>query len=583
MRAPLSRSFSISLLVAALLLAANSFAQSPLEPAQLPAKTTFYVIWRGTPSGDIRKSNALLSLWDDPDFASSRSAFFESFLTESQKQKDQSKLSREELTQYASLLDNSFVLGYLPRPSSAAPPKSDSAQSATAKSAAPAWNGLFFVYDRSGKEDLLSKAVLRMRAANAEIPKLTPVSVAGVSALKIERKTGTDYWAETGKFAVSANELPVFEEILKRLAGKGDSSNLAQTPAYQEAKPLLAGGTLELFLAIPDLKDLALDSNPQFKPLSGVVKAIKLDSIHVLAGHVSFESSRTRVQGSILGDASPGSLFDIWSDGQANPASFSFFTRDTISINDAQINFLGIYETLKRTFAAGQDTAKTVLPLETLAQARLGMPISDALALTTGELASFQTSPALDSTKQLFFLGINDKPGALKLLRTILSDQITSEHSEGAVTYLKISLHGSQSSAGLAQWNFYHLAMTPNFLLGAPNAETLHAAVAQQAANIVPSLPQKFFDARKQFPEKINGFSYFDFQKVDWPAMKEKWIADANKAAQVKTPNAASQTTPKQPGWVTSVNPTVFPRHLHSLFGASWKDAHGVHFDEWLE
>ena len=70
MRAPLSRSFSISLLVAALLLAANSFAQSPLEPAQLPAKTTFYVIWRGTPSGDIRKSNALLSLWDDPDFAS---------------------------------------------------------------------------------------------------------------------------------------------------------------------------------------------------------------------------------------------------------------------------------------------------------------------------------------------------------------------------------------------------------------------------------------------------------------------------------------------------------------------------------
>jgi len=583
MRAPLSRSFSISLLVAALLLAANSFAQSPLEPAQLPAKTTFYVIWRGTPSGDIRKSNALLSLWDDPDFASSRSAFFESFLTESQKQKDQSKLSREELTQYASLLDNSFVLGYLPRPSSAASPKSDSAQSATAKSAAPAWNGLFFVYDRSGKEDLLSKAVLRMRAANAEIPKLTPVNVAGVSALKIERKTGTDYWAETGKFAVSANELPVFEEILKRLAGKGDSSNLAQTPAYQEAKPLLAGGTLELFLAIPDLKDLALDSNPQFKPLSGVVKAIKLDSIHVLAGHVSFESSRTRVQGSILGDASPGSLFDIWSDGQANPASFSFFTRDTISINDAQINFLGIYETLKRTFAAGQDTAKTVLPLETLAQARLGMPISDALALTTGELASFQTSPALDSTKQLFFLGINDKPGALKLLRTILSDQITSEHSEGAVTYLKISLHGSQSSAGLAQWNFYHLAMTPNFLLGAPNAETLHAAVAQQAANIVPSLPQKFFDARKQFPEKINGFSYFDFQKVDWPAMKEKWIADANKAAQVKTPNAASQTTPKQPGWVTSVNPTVFPRHLHSLFGASWKDAHGVHFDEWLE
>jgi len=55
---------------------------------------------------------------------------------------------------------------------------------------------------------LLAKTILRLRAAGAQIPKLTPLAVAGVSALKIERKSGVNYWAETGKFAVSASELP---------------------------------------------------------------------------------------------------------------------------------------------------------------------------------------------------------------------------------------------------------------------------------------------------------------------------------------------------------------------------------------
>ena len=577
MRTLFSRSFALLLLAAALLFPARSAAQSPLEPAQLPAKTMFYLIWRGTPSGDARKSNALLSLWDDPDFAASRAAFVESLFSESQRQNDNSKPSREELTQYASLLDNPFVIGYLPHPDSAAHAKPDAAKSA------PAWNGMFFVYDRSGKEELLTKAVLRLRAADGQIPKLTPLTVAGVSALRIERKSVVNYWAETGKFAVSAGELPVFEEILKRLAGKGDSSNLAQSPAYQEAKPLLTGGLLEFFLRVPDVKEFAPAANTTTPQNLAMLNSLKLDSIHALAGHLSLQGPKTRLQGAILGDASPGTLFDIWPEGQATPASLSFMTPDTVSISDAQINLQGIYDTLKRMFSnSAKDSGKSVNLIEMTIQTRLGMPLSDAFALTTGEIASLQTSPSLDDTKQILFLGIRNKPDALKLLRTILSDKITSERNEGSATFLKISLRGGQGAAGVAQWNFYHLAMTPNFLLGAPKAETLRAALAQQAANPSPAFPQNFLEARKLFPEKINGFSYFDFQKLDWSALKDKWIAEANKAVQSKAGNT-SPAAPKQPGWLTSVNPTVFSRHLHSLYGASWKDAHGVHFDEWLE
>lgn len=577
MRTLFVRHLHLLLLVSALLFAAPCFAQAPLEPAQLPARTTFYLIWRGTPTAEVRKGNPLLSLWDDPDSAPLRSAIFEALLTDSQKQKDNLKLCREELAQFASLFDNPFVLGYLPRPDSAARAKPDSTK------AAPAWNGLFFVYDRSGKEELLTQAVLRLRAADAEIPKLTPLTIAGVSALKIELKSGVNYWAETGKFAVSASELSVFEDILNRLAGKGDSSALAQSAAYQEAKPLLTGGVLEFFLRVPDLKELAVDTGSQVAQAGGVLKALKLDSIHALAAHLSFEGPKTRLQGAILGDTTAGSLFDIWPEGQANPASLSFLTPDTVSISDVQINFSGIYITLKRTFSgSGQGFANSLAPVETVIQTRLGMPLTDALALTTGEIVSIQTSPTLDDTKQIYLFGIRNKPEALKLLRTIFSDQITSERNEGSATYLKISLHGGQSSAGVAQWNFYHLAMTPTFLLGAGKVETLRAALAQQPANASSSIPQNFLDARKLFPEKITGFSYFDFQKLDWPALKDKWIAEANKPAQTKTTNS-TQTLRKQADLLNSVNPAVFSRHLHSMIGASWKDTTGVHFDEWLE
>ena len=49
-------------------------AQAPLEPSQLPQRTLFYLIWRGAPAPNVRNANSLLALWDDPDFASVRSA-----------------------------------------------------------------------------------------------------------------------------------------------------------------------------------------------------------------------------------------------------------------------------------------------------------------------------------------------------------------------------------------------------------------------------------------------------------------------------------------------------------------------------
>lgn len=557
----------------------QSLAPAPMEPTQLPARTAFYTIWRGAPRGDVRHANALMSLWDDPDSAPLRNSLLESMLSDAKKQKDKPALTREELTDYASLLDNSFVLGYLPRPADQPAPKS-----AAPGTPVPAWNGVFFVYDRSGKEAILSKAVLRMRGSEADIPKLTNLTLAGVPALKIERKSTTTYWAETGKFAVSANELPVFEEILNRLAGKSKANVLSDSPTYQEAKPLLSGGILEFFLNVSQLTNLAVDYpgvNPQ---IMGFVKGIKLDSIHSIAGHLSLDGPRTRVQGAILGDTRAGSLFDLWADGKANPGALAFITATTVSLNESDINFLGIYKVVKQAFTQGpNNSTQLVDSLESAAATRLGMPLPDALALSTGEISSIQNSPTLDDSQQIRILGIRSKPEAMKLLRTLMGEKITSDRTEGTTTYMKISLGGSQGSTGVAQWNFYHLAMTPDFLFGATRNETLRTLLAQPTAVSDSGAAKTILAARNRFPENLNGFSYFDFQKIDWPAMKSKWQAEASAAAaKAKTADAAS-TSKKLSDWLANVNPEVFPRHLHTMTGASWKDANGLHFDEWMD
>lgn len=579
------RAFRIITLVAILgfVAAARSAAQSPVDPAQLPGRTSFYLLWHGTPTSEVRAKNSLYALWDDHDFAPARSAFFASLLTQSQNQKNKPVLSPEEAAQYASLLDNPFLIGYLRRPESTAP-------TAAAKSSAPKpeWNGMFFIYDRTGKEELLSKAVVRLRGAETDIPKLTPLTVAGVSALKVERKSGTTYWAEFGKYAVSTNEQAVFEEVLNLLNGKAPSTKLSQSPAFVEAKPLLTGGVIEFFLNVSNLKELALDSqtgaSAQFKPF---LAALKLDSLHSIAGHLSLEGPKTRLQAAILGDTAPGSLFDVFAEGQTTPASLALLSPQTVYYNESQVDLLGLYKFLKRVIAqAGGNSTQQVDLLENMATTRLGMPLPDALGLTTGEFASIQSSPSFEADQQVYFFGIRNKADALKLTRTLMGDRITAEHNEGSTTLLKISLQGGQSASGVAQWNFYHLAMTPNALLGASKTETLHKYLERSAVGSDPVLPKGFQTARSQFPDKISGLTFVDFQRLDWAALQAQWIAEAKKMQAAKaTANSKGNSTsnPNFHDWLSQVDPAVFSRHLHSLAGASWKDAKGVHLDEWLE
>jgi hypothetical protein len=580
------RSCTFSLIASVLLFSAVTSAQAPLEPAQMPPRTLFYLIWRGTPSADVRSANSLLALWDDPDFAPVRSAMFENIMHASEKDASKQALSRDEIEQYSALIENAFVAGYISKPeakmtASAVPPKPSD----------HTWNGMFLVYDRTGKESLLTNAVVRMRGQEKEMPQISQITVGGVPVLRVERKTGVTYWVEHGKYAASAGERSVLEEILARLESKTPSAaSLAQSAAYQEALPLLGGGVIEFFARIPNLKSLAPDASASGLKLAPVLDAMKLDAVHSLCGRVRLEGPKTRVQGALLGDAVPGTIFDLWSDAQQIPVSLSLLPPSAISYSETQFNLQAFYELLKRALTAalppGQQGNPTML--EGLAQNRIGMPVSDALGLLSGEFASVQTSPIVDPQKAVYFLGIHKKPETLKLIRTIFGDQLTSERTEGDTTFLKISLRGGQGSAGVAQWNFYHLAVTPDFILGASRSETLRellAARAQASAAGGPAAAAQFQAARAGYPEKLDGLTYFDFQKVDWPALKAHWVEEARKASEKQSVGGAQQkpVSAKVPDLLTGIDPQVFPRHLHFMAGASWKDAKGIHFDQRIE
>jgi hypothetical protein len=205
----------------------------------------------------------------------------------------------------------------------------------------------------------------------------------------------------------------------------------------------------------------------------------------------------------------------------------------------------------------------------------------------SGEIATMQVSPSMDTAKQVFFIGIRKKPEALKLLRSLFGDQLTSERNEGDATFVKISLGGGQGNAGVARWNFFNLAVTPDMIFSASRADALREVLANRAKGAafasLASVPQ-FQAGRAQFPENVNSVGYFDLQKMDWQAWKERLLADAKKSSAAKSAAATKIAPPAAvPDWYSQINPQVFARHLHYTSSASWKDAKGIHWDQWLQ
>jgi len=560
-------------------------SQASIDPSRLPGNTVFYLLWRGAPAPAVRSANSLFALWDDAGFEPARNALLESFLGHAEKSPEgKSPLTREEVSEYATLLENPISLGFVGEPRKT----SSDSLSPKANDAAHKWNGFFLIYDRTGKEALLEKALLRMRALEKRPPKRTPIMIAGIPALKVEHTTDTDYLVETGKYLINCGEISITEELLAHLKSETmPATSLAAVPAFQEAGPVLGDGIFEFFINLSDAIRLAGDApGPQGIRPSTILDSIRMSAVHSVSGRVYLDGAKTRFQAGILGDAAPGTVFDIWDRGQEKPASIAYITPNAVSYREAQLNLPGVYALamrIARPFLPKSPDEKTDM-MEMAAQMKLGMSTSEALSSFTGEMGYLQTGSSFDFGKNTFFIGVRNREKALKLLRRAFIDEISTDTDLNGVTHLTLDMSKPAEGQKSNSRNTFHLAVTKDMILFATDGESLRAPLAQSASSAPADQLAPFFSSRNGGPLTLNGLSFTDFQKFDWQSLKN--LPGRNKAtgATVLLGLMPDKTTPAPAkSWLDEIDPKVFSRHLHLSLGYTWKDRSGLHLDGWVD
>jgi hypothetical protein len=165
-----------------------------------------------------------------------------------------------------------------------------------------------------------------------------------------------------------------------------------------------------------------------------------------------------------------------------------------------------------------------------------------------------------------------------------MREQNISESENGNATLLDIPTGAKQAGSASAQLSFVHLAVLPDVVLASTSKDTLQTELARRAAP-PSSLPAAFQSVRAQFPEKVSGLGYYNFQQMDWDGLKKQMLESYSGPAAksfAQKESAVQERTPP-PAWLVRLDPKVFARHLHVSTSASWKDAKGIHFDGWIE
>jgi hypothetical protein len=573
---PYCRALAAAVLVC--LFAGNSlFAQGPAISDRLPPGTLFYLQWRGKSFlGDADKKNHVLQLLEDPDFQVLRQALAKDFLQ--RQQKDGSAAPPVQLSDLISLLDNPAAAGLIVGP-------------ADSKSASPGdtsgLGSLFLVYDVTGKTDLFQKLKAAAEASSKEKPKITTYNFGGTSIeVRVEgADANTSYSARAANYVLFASQKEVIEDLVTRFSSANKpATSVTQLPEYQSIRPYVGSdAAIEYFARVPDLNKWT-PSNSNAQQAAKFIRNLHLDKIHVAGGGISFSGAALRTHGAILGDTSPGSLFDF-----AGASSAKFETQEIVNpgwyFSISRFNFASFYQTL-RDAAFGIATPQQAAGLtaaEAMAQGYLGMSIADAFQLFTGEVASQSSFTPEGESQQMYVLTIQKPQDVLKILRVGLSKMITAEDTSGDTTYLDLSYPTHDAATGQDRRSFYYVAVTPQFIIVAPRKAMVRDAVARSgkpAATSEASILSNpdFIRLRSLMPEKLSGIGGADMTQIPWDKVIIRYVQ------QMEQPE--KQSNPKNPPsteWLQSIKPVMFNRHLHVIANGWWKDSNGVYFDYYVQ
>ena len=526
------------------------------------------------------KTNHVVQLFEDPQFAHAREALLKSM--RENVAKNGPATSDQEQAEVLSLLDNPAVVGVVLNPKSDKKPESDKNTSTDATP--PPVTGFFVVYDAHGKTAIVEKLRAANKATGKEVPTVMSYDFQGT---KIEaRATGTDvsYTALTPKYYFLADQKSVIEDLLVRFGGaEKHADSVTQLPEYESIRPFVgADSALDFFARFPSLTKILTPAQLE-KPATKFAVNLRLDRISVFGGSVSFAGEATRFHGAMLGDATAGGVFDF-----AGTSGTSFVTEPPVSAGPifsiSRFDFVAIYHMLR---AAAEpmltsQQAAAVEMYEKMAQGFLGMPITDALQLFTGEVASATSFADDGSELSTYAISIQKPQDVLRILRAGAGSFIVGEDTSGTTTYLDLVYPNTDPKTGAKKREFYYVAVTPTMLFAAPRKALIRQAMerlntkpdAAPASGILST--GALAHERSLLPEKLTGLSAADIAKIPWDKVMAHLAEEMAKAKDSTTP-------PPSTDWLQVVKPEVITRHIHTGISGWWKDSHGIYFDSYIQ
>jgi hypothetical protein len=567
------RNTCVAVFLACLAISPVAVGQSSPIAQRLPSNTVFYVEWRGQAFvASQAQKNHLLQLVHDPSFAPMWLAAADKW--QQGAQKSAGPAAAMILPDVASFLDNAAVFGVIMSPDAMKTP-------AAGKPASPF--APFVVYDATGKSDLIQKW-----KALSVVGSKTPVDVTkydfGGASVEV-RTTGKDvsYSAQAGNFFLASQQKHVIEELITHFRGaEATAASLGQSSEYgQMQKYFGTSSALELFARIPDMSQWKT-SEKSAESFAKFSKNVHLEKVHVMGGAISFDGEAMRFRGAVLGDTSPVGPFDL-----AGASSASFQAQPVVAAGSnftmTRLNLAALYE-LARGAIIGNLTPQqsaNVTTMEGAAQNFLGMPLVDALKLSTGELASTSFYADDGTPEQIFAVTIQKPDAVLRVLRAIIGTMIVGEDATGTTTYLDLAYPYRDPKTGVQRRRFYYVAVTPQMILAAPRKAMLRQAMqrvtpgtADPPMGGVFANPQ-YAQLRSRLPEKLSGLSGADLTQIPWDKVIGYY---ANQASQ-----GASQSNGQKPPDLSWLKPAVITRYLHITLSGWWKDSNGVYFDSYLQ
>ncbi len=556
-------------------------AQAPPISDRLPQSTLFYMQWRGKSFlGDADKKNHLLQLLEDPDFEPVRQALGKNLLQ--WQQKNSSAASALQLSELISLLDNPAAFGFLANPQGSGTPGNPSHLAS-----------LFFVYDGTGKEDLVLKLKALGQASSKTKAQVSTYTFGG-STIEVRTETSsgdsantnTTYSTQAGSYFLVATQKEAIQDLVTRFRSSAKpSSTVIELPEYLAIRPYIGkDAAVEYFVHVLD-PDKWIPADQKDQPMAKFIRNVHLEKIHVIGGGISFAGEATRAHGAILGDASTGSLFDVFG------ASASAFQTQPVVGNGPYFSISKFdYASLYQIVRAGAIAAMTpqqsasVLGAEAMAQGFLGMSVSDALQLFTGEFASRISFTDDGQSQQLYAVTIQKQPDMLRLLRAALAKLIAAEDTSGDTTYLDLSYPFHDPATGQDRRSSYYLAVLPQFIILGPRKAMVREAVARANGKAGPASAQdsvlsnpEFIRLRAQLPEKLSGIGGADLSRIPWDKVIARFVEQMQSA---KQPN---QKNPPTADLLRLIKPGLFSRHLQASANGWWKDSGGIYFDYYLQ